>query len=187
MPWAAAAAVVAGSVISSSSAKAGVKAQEKQNERSEAFIREQAINARNDAIPLYNAAQENRGIGTQAALDVFEETVPEQGRLFTAGNMAAQGTMLSGLEQSNNAILGMPVDYSGLQPQEFTPNYGFLEQGIPEFSNPELRQRLNAGDAVGLEGNVVTEAELAAQTAALTGEPEPASRPPGMSPTIFGW
>ena len=131
MPWAAAA-VVAGSVISSSSAKAGVKAQEKQNERSEAFIREQAINARNDAIPLYNAGQENRGIGTQAALDVFEETVPEQGRLFTAGNMAAQGTMLSGLEQSNNAILGMPVDYSGLQPQEFTPNYGFLEQGIPE-------------------------------------------------------
>jgi hypothetical protein len=160
MSWVAAAvagSAIVGGVVSSSNAKKGVKAQEKQNEANEAFIREQAINARNDAEPLYDAAQQNRGIGTQAALDTFAQTIPEQGRMLQDGNYQAQGQILAGLPQSNNALMGMPVDYSQLQAQKLDPNYDWARQQVPQFVNPELRQRTNPGEMFDGKGNVVVD------------------------------
>jgi len=152
-------AVVVGAGISaygaSKNADKGVKAQKKQNEANEKFIREQAINSRNDALPLYDAAQQNRGIGAQASLDVFGQSIPEQGRLLQEGNVMAQGALLAGLPQQNNALLGMPIDYSGLQPQQVNPDYSWAQQQVPQFQNPELRQRLNPGDVLDENGNIV--------------------------------
>jgi len=157
MAWIAGIAAIGGGLLANKSAGAAVDAQKDQNKANEAFIREQAINARNDAIPLYGAAQDNRGIGAQAALDVFGQSIPEQGRLFQGGNVAAQGMILAGLPQANNALLGMPIDYSQFQTQQLSPDYSWAQQQVPQFQNPQLRQVLNPGDMVDANGMVVTD------------------------------
>jgi len=159
MPWGVAAAVggaaIAGAVASDNADKA-VSAQKSQNKKNQKFIREMATNARNDAIPLYDAAQQNRGIGVQSAFDSMAQTIPEQGRLMQDGNVAAQEMLLAGLPQANNALLGLPVDYSALQPQRLEPNYDWTKQQVPEFVNPELAQMANPGQAW-IDGELTTD------------------------------
>ena len=124
-----------GSAISDrKSAGDAVDAQAEQNAKNEAFIREQAAKAREDIIPLFQAAQGNIAAGGQAALDVFSQTIPRQLNQLTAGSFAAQNQLIKGLPQIQNAILGLPTDLSALKPIRLGPDQSFASQQLPDFA-----------------------------------------------------
>jgi hypothetical protein len=136
MPWgaaAAAAAAVAGAGMDAKSQKDAAKAQSDQLQANEAFIKEQAEKSREDALPLFASAEQNRNLGFQAALDAFAQTVPQQFSAFQQGNVGAQNALLAGLPQFQNAILGGQVDLSALQPQAIQYDTSFAQQQLPQF------------------------------------------------------
>jgi len=105
------------------------------NNQATDFIKSQAAQARGDAYGLAPAGQDNRNMGYQAALDVLGMTIPQQFSTFQQGNVGAQGALLAGLPQVQNAILGLPTDLSGLQPQAINYDASFAQQQLPNFTN----------------------------------------------------
>lgn len=91
-----------------------------------AFTREMADRTYDQAVPLFGAASDARRAGAQGSLDVLGGAVPQQLSALEQGSMGAQQALLSGLPQYQNAILGMPVDYSQLQPQTVNVDTSFL-------------------------------------------------------------
>lgn len=112
------------------------KAQAATNVSNEQFIREQAEVARADVLPLFAGAAESRALGNQAALDVFGQSAPAQIDAFQSGNVGAQETLIAGLPQIQNALLGLPTDLSGLQPQRLNVDQSFLQQTLPQSAQP---------------------------------------------------
>jgi hypothetical protein len=97
------------------SQKKAIESAETQKEASQAFIEQSIKEARSDIFKLFPAAQDSRKQGLQAGLDLFSQAYPQMQQSFTQGNVGAQNALLAGLPQMNNAILGNPVDLSGLQ------------------------------------------------------------------------
>jgi len=126
-------AAVAGAVSARNSAKEGIDAQEDQNAANQQFIREQAEIARTDAIPLFDAAAQNRILGSQGALDIFGQTIPQQLQTFQQGNVGAQQALLAGQPQFSNALLGLPIDFNAVQAQQLQFDPSFAQQTLPEF------------------------------------------------------
>ena len=104
-------------------------------ESNRAFSKEQSEQARLDALSLSDVANENRNKGFQAALDVLGETIPQQLQAFSQGNVGAQRTTISGLEQFQNAILGNPVNMATFQPQQIAVDSSFARQQLPAFNS----------------------------------------------------
>lgn len=103
------------------------------NKEAQAYIRDMHGQARGDARALGSAQEANQNMGFQSALDVYGQTIPQQFSTFQQGNMGAQGALLAGMPQFQNAILGMPVDYSQFQPTQINYNTDFAQQQLPEF------------------------------------------------------
>ncbi len=101
--------------------QAGSNAQQKSNKQSQAYTKEMADQARNDAISLYNASSAPLRDGYQAALDAVGGTTRQQIDTTARGNYYGQEALLAGMPQFQNAILGMPVDNSKLQPRILHP------------------------------------------------------------------
>lgn len=119
-----------------------MKEQMKANERTQAFIREQAALARGDAGALYGGGDFARNQGINAAMALMGQSMPTQMGMFQDGNVSAQMQLLAGLPQYQNAILGMPVNNQALQPtrlampdpsayQQRLPDFGSVSQGTP--------------------------------------------------------
>ncbi len=145
-------AAVKGAYDSNKNQKAAVSAQKDQLASNEAFIKEQAAKARADTLPLFDAAQQNRMLGGQAALDIFGAAVPQQASLFQQGNVGAQQMLGQGAQQFQNAILGMPVDYSYMQPQQFETDFSFMPTELPNFTTSQ--QALNPAQPQNPQPNV---------------------------------
>lgn len=92
--------------------------------------------AREDIFKLYPAAQQNAQMGFQGAMDIFGQTIPQQGQVFQAGNIGAQEQLLQGLGLSQNALLGGQVDLSQLQPTRINADFGFAQQQLPQYIDP---------------------------------------------------
>jgi len=138
---------VIGAVASRSASKKAAKAQEKGQESAETFQREAAIQARKDAIPLFNAAQQNTQQGFQGALDVFGQTIPQQFQAFQGGNVGAQNALLAGLGQQQAAILGQQLNPNALQAQTLQlPDASTFQQQLPEFTS--INQALGIAEPV---------------------------------------
>lgn len=101
---------------------------------SQRFIEESVAKARGDIFKLYPDAQESRQKGLQAGLDLYEQSVPAQMQSFTGGNVAAQNMLLQGLPQMNAAIMGQPVNTSGLQSYQGQGLQGLTMPQAPQFS-----------------------------------------------------
>jgi len=127
-------ATIAAAASDRRSAKEGLKLQKDQNRDNAAFIEEKTSQAREEAIPLFRQAQENRLLGGQGALDIFGQSIPQQQEQFQEGNVLAQAVQLGGLEQVRNAILGQPVDLSGARPLRIPTDTSFIPQQLPEFN-----------------------------------------------------
>ena len=92
--------------------------------------------AKEDLFKLFPAAQKNSQQGYQGALDVFNQSVPQQIEFGQSGNIAAQNQLLSGMSQYQNAILGNPVDYRQFQATDLgSPNLDFLNQQL-SYTDP---------------------------------------------------
>jgi len=139
-------AVITGSVVAAGSLAASVKAgqdaksdaskgrklQAAENAASRAAIQKGQQTARGDVERLMPEAQVLRGLGAQSAIDIFGSSMPAQYGAFQQGNIGAQEAILSGLQQQNNAIMGNPTDFSGLQPHWQQPDFSFLPNQIPQ-------------------------------------------------------
>ena len=91
------------------------EAQIQANARAQDFIEQQAALARGDAIALQPLGDQYRNESYQTAIDMLRGAAPQQIDLTARGNIAGQETLLAGLPQIQNAILGMPVDMGALQ------------------------------------------------------------------------
>ena len=111
--------------------KAGRK-QRKELAKARAAVEAAAEEARTGATTLFGGAQEAQRLGFQGALDIFGQSVPEQARLFGAGNVGAQEQLIAGLPQIQRALLGQQVDFSQFQPTTLTPNLAFTQQTLPQ-------------------------------------------------------
>ena len=121
---------VASDRASSKARRTQVEAGEQARQVTEAAVRQ----ARGDIDRLMPQAQENLMRGQQAALDIFGGLAPAQSSLFQQGNVGAQQALLSGLPQIQNALLGAPVDLSGLQAQALQmPDLSFMNAQLPNF------------------------------------------------------
>ena len=95
------------------------------------FLKSQGAQSRADAIPLYQGASDARRGGYQQAMDIFGQTVPQQANVFQQGNVGAQNILGQGSQQYQNAILGLPVNRSYMEPQAIGANFDFLNQQLP--------------------------------------------------------
>ena len=111
----------------------GQKAQTRANADTAALVAKNTAAARKDALALAPAAEDNRNMGFQAAIDALAQATPSQSRSLQAGSRGAQETLLAGLPQMQNAILGRNVSFAGLQPRTAAPDLQFLNQQLPEF------------------------------------------------------
>ena len=108
-------------------------AQRKENSDNRGYFDDKANEARDDGLQLYQAADENRNMGYQAALDLFKTSMPEQSRQLRRGNVAAQNLIKSSMPQFQNAILGNRVDYRKFQPTLLSDNSTYRDQNVPDF------------------------------------------------------
>ena len=110
-------------------------AQAAENERTREFIRQQAEEARGDIFQLFPSAEENIQRGAQAGLDVLAQSIPEQLGVFSQGNVGAQRALTQGLPQIQAALLGQPIDFGQIQPQQLDFSTLFAQQQLPNFIN----------------------------------------------------
>lgn len=122
----------------------GEKASRKQseeNEQNRAFIREGIAAATADINRIFPQAQAARLFGAQGAQNVMQGFVPQQLQAFQQGNLQAQTTQSLAPQQIQNALLGLPTDFSFLQPQQgFQPNFDFLNQPLQPPVQEPLQQ-----------------------------------------------
>lgn len=108
--------------------KAASDKQSRENELNRSFIREGIAEGRADIERLYPGVNQARQEGFSAAKDIFAQTAPQAFDLFQQGNRAAQRTTAAAPQQQYNARMGMPVDFSFLQPQAPpTADFSFLQ------------------------------------------------------------
>lgn len=112
MVWPMVAAVVAGSAISGAIGAKGAKdaaaEQRKGAEAGQKLLADAAERARQDVMPLFRQAQRDSQAGFQAGLGVIGEAVPAQIDAMQQGNVAAQETLIAGMDPFRSAILGQP-------------------------------------------------------------------------------
>ncbi len=104
--------------------------------------RQQRDRAREDVLSLFPSSRDSAQQGFQGALDIFGQSTPMQADLFSQGNLGAQQMISAGLPQIQNALLGLPTDFSAIQPpQQTMPDLSFLKQQLPFSENvlpPEI-------------------------------------------------
>lgn len=114
------------------------KAQIESNQRTQEFIERQAAMNRADAQALYPAADQYRTDAYNQALALQGQVLPQQIDAFQQGNVGAQNTIIAGMPQYQNAMLGMPVDYSVFQPQTIDYDTSAFQTQLPQFQQPQL-------------------------------------------------
>lgn len=116
--------------------KKGREMQERQRAESLKYIQEQVAKTQGQLFQLFPQAQQSRQQAMLAGTDLFKQAFPAQMEAFQGGNMMAQQALLAGLPQANNAILGRPMDLSGLQAQRVPVS----AQALQGLFNPQAPQ-----------------------------------------------
>lgn len=146
--WNAGAAVVSAG-IGAASAKSDRDAAEDLANRSRSDITAGTEQARQDINLLFPEAQQARLGGFQAAQDIFGSAVPQQAQQFQQGNLQAQQTTGLGAQQMQNALLGLPVDYGFMQPQQTAPlDFSFLNTPLRQPQTMEQAQQAQTTSAI---------------------------------------
>ena len=134
-------AAVVGAVSVRNSTNKSIGASEAAGEKASEQLNQSTAKAREDLFKLFPASQQNTQQGYQGALDVFNQSLPQQAGVFQAGNVAAQNQLLAGMPQFQNAILGAPVDYSQFQATQLQqPDMNFANQqlqSVDPFAQPQ--------------------------------------------------
>ena len=126
--------------------------QEKQAEQNavyQQYVMDSADQARGDALSLQPLVNQAFHGGYQSAADMLGGATEQALNTFGEGNYTAQQSLLAGMPQYQNAILGLPVNNAALQPMKLNPqeNLGFMfNPKLPDIGKPQ-----NYGDF--LSGN----------------------------------
>ena len=139
--WAAAGAAVIGAVSGRNSSRRAANAQTAGQDAALSAVERGAQEARDSAIPLFQDAQQNALQGFGSALDLQNQISPAQISAFQQGNQNAQSSLLAGLPQFQNAILGGNIDMSALQQGPIQVDQNLFNQQLPDFTS--INQSLN--------------------------------------------
>lgn len=135
-------------------AKKAGEALEKSAERSQEIVSQGVEAAKGEIRPLFARAGQAGQQGFQAGLDIFRQTLPQQAQAFQGGNVAAQQSLLAGLQPFQQAILGGQIDLSGLQPFQSQPvDFSFAQQQqLPQLQNlpPQQTQQAQPNPLTGI-------------------------------------
>lgn len=133
---AAIAGVVASSASSRSSSRRAADAETRGQDLAAQQVQMATRQARGDAIPLFESAQQNALAGFGSSLDLLQQIAPQQQQFAQQGNIGARETLLGGQQQFQNAILGGNVDLSGLRRDPLAlPDASLFQQQLPEFTS----------------------------------------------------
>lgn len=113
--------------------KSALDVQRRQNKKTRDFAEKMWQQSRDDMMALYPGAQDNLNMGIQSALNLYGQSMPQQMGLYQQGNVGAQNTLINGMGQFQNAILGLPVDNSSFQPQQLSYDTSWMQQQLPDF------------------------------------------------------
>lgn len=134
-----------------STARDAARAQEASLKEGQQLVKEGVAEATQKLETIFPKAQQQQAEGFQSAINLFSDLLPQQAQTYQQGNVQAQQSLLAGLPQMQNAILGAPVDYSGFQPQQVSFNPSALQgqQAIgyqtPEEIQASIGPHLNNG------------------------------------------
>jgi hypothetical protein len=92
--------------------------------------------SRQDIMKLFPGAFDNMNMGYQSALDMLNQSLPMQASTFQQGNMNAQNTLLNGMDPYMAALMGNPIDMSGLQARGVDYNFDWIPQQLPQYQSP---------------------------------------------------
>ena len=148
MSWtnvAGAAVGVVGGALTGGADKSGLRYQKKRNAEIDKYTKEMLANSRNDMFNFWPKGQENMNMGFQSALDLYGQALPEMFNVFQQGNVGAQEQLLAGMPQYQNAVLGLPVDNSALQPRTISYDTSWMQQQLPDFHMVDDTQRQAGG------------------------------------------
>lgn len=149
------------------------RAQQGANAASQEYIERMASQGRGDVLGMTPGAIQSQQQGFANALGVLQSMTPQQISALQQGSSQAQAQLGSGAQQFQNAILGLPVDYSTLQTPRSVNNYDlrFLQNAsLAPLPIPmqDLGQQQGAAPigatqsaAMGLAGGTVTPLERA--------------------------
>jgi len=121
----------------------GIEAQQKSNERSQAYIEAQSKLARGDANSLYAQGDYARNLGINMAMALMGRSLPQQMGMFQGGNMAAQNQYIQGQPMYQNDILGIPNN----QPTQSPYRAALPDPGSYQMQLPNFGQTWNVGAA----------------------------------------
>lgn len=97
------------------------------NERSQEYIQDQSAKAERSGEKLFDLAQQNLLTGNSASFNLQKDAFNPQLDAINQGNYNAQSQIAGGLPQIQNALLGLPIDYSAFQPKQVTMDTSFLD------------------------------------------------------------
>jgi len=86
-----------------------------QNRESIDYTKEMSDRAYKDVLRMFGPSQDNLSIGAQSAIDYMQDATPRRATILQQGNQRSRQATLAGLDQIQNAILGLPVDMSSMQ------------------------------------------------------------------------
>lgn len=121
---------VFGAKSSKDSAKDSLRAQQKQNEQNQKFLEEMYRQGKSDVLKYVPQGAESARQAYERAYEIARQAGQDRLGVATRGNMDAQRTLIAGLPQMNNAILGEDVDLSGLRASDAGINAGSTYQAM---------------------------------------------------------
>lgn len=169
---------LAGGYMSAQGSKKAGEATSEGQEAAAQLIRDQAEDAKRIIFQTVPIAERNLRAGSQGALNVLGQSMQPRSDLMRGGNVAAQNTLLAGLGQQNNAILGTGIDMSQLQAYQggAMPQVNYQ---LPEYESAaapfqdELAQIEAGREQTAAQGNQVEDTVRALYKEMFGREPSP--------------
>lgn len=107
----------------------------KSNERRQQFIEDQTGLAIQDIAQLYPMGDQYRNDAYNKAMALIGNAAIPQMDYFQQGNVGAQQMLINSMPQYQNALFGMPVDYSQFQPVQMQlPSPSAFQASLPDIS-----------------------------------------------------
>ena len=133
------AASLGGSILGNKAQKDATKQAEAQRQANIGTIQEYGQRAAQALAPGYQASQDIRQRALSQNLGLAGSTFRPMIEQLQAGDYMGQQAVLAGLMGQRSAILGDPINYGALQPQNIPVNYGALS-GITSPTGVEFAQ-----------------------------------------------
>lgn len=156
--WISATSAVVGGYMAYKGAKDSAEAGADASKAAAQLIKEEGDHARELIFQMIPIGERNLVLGGQKALDILGESMGSEIEMRRGGNIAAQRTILAGLPQIHNALLGRDIDYSKFEVYE-GGEIPEIDYQLPEFESvitDEMEVRSSGGQAGGVD-----DAELA--------------------------